>query len=61
MFPWSNAPAKTRFTVDCTVYSGACTGTVVSVDDNYVRIQWSDGEYGPITYPVEADYLRLEK
>lgn len=73
MYPWGDArnvsgvaseiprsepaPSRARFAVGDEVYSGACRGTVISVAGQYMQIQWDDGEYGPVTYPVDADYL----
>lgn len=59
VFPWGNPPAAPGYAVGEPVYSGSCRGTVVSVDGDagLMQIVWSDGHH-PITYPLEADYLR---
>lgn len=67
VFPWSDAPGAIghetpAYAVGNTVYSGACRGTVVSVDafsgHNLISVVWSDGDGGEIIYPADATYLR---
>ena len=56
MYPWGDAQA-TAHAVGDTVLSGKCRGTVVSVDGDRMQILWDDAKYGPVTYPVEAEYI----
>lgn len=64
VFPWRDAHGTLgtthRWGVGSAIYSGSSRGTVISVDakNGVMAIQWDDGSYGPITYPLEADYLR---
>lgn len=64
MFPWchSHASAQTIaiYAVGDVVYSGDCRGTVVAVDADKATmgVVWSDGDEYPITYPMDASYLR---
>jgi hypothetical protein len=41
------------------VRSGATTGTVVSVDAErqVMQVLWGDADYGPITYPLHAEWI----
>lgn len=61
MYPWGDAPTvePPAYAVGSAVYSGDCRGTVVAVDAEQATlgIVWSDGD-GPITYPIEAPFLR---
>ena len=64
MFPWGNAQrtvgAAHKWKVGSSVYSGASRGTVVSVDEanGVISVEWLDGDYGPIKYPIDATYLK---
>lgn len=62
MFPWCDTQkACFPYAVGDRVRSGANSrGTVVSVDGSRIEVQWDDGDYGPITYPMETDCLRKE-
>lgn len=65
MFPWCHSQAfepqaEPAYAVGDTVCSGDCRGTVVTVDaeKTTMGIVWSDGDEYPITYPMDASYLR---
>jgi hypothetical protein len=62
MFPWchSQASESSAYALGDTVYSGECHGIVVTVDAEKATmgIVWSDGDGYPITYPMDASYLR---
>ena len=59
VFPWGEPQVATSYAVGSSVFSGEGRGAVVSVDASQgtFAIVWSDGHY-PITYPLDADYLR---
>lgn len=65
MFPWGDAPEPTTeaptYAVGTIVYSGDCRGAVTSVDASAgtISVVWNEtAEYGAITYPSDATYLR---
>ena len=65
MLPWCDSHASEShntpaYAVGDTVYSGDCHGTVVAVDADKATmgVVWSDGDEHPITYPMDASYLR---
>lgn len=62
MYPWGNtstAQAAATHAVGNVVYSGACRGTVVSVDGDTMEIIWDDSDNdSTIRYPIDAPYLR---
>jgi hypothetical protein len=68
MFPWSDTPgpeATPAYAVGnrvCNSYKPPSYGTVVSVDDENATmgVKWDDGSY-PITYPMDATYLKKEE
>jgi len=64
MFPWCHPQAsEPAYAVGDTIYSGSEAGTVVSVDEqrNTMEIVWHDsGDGKPITYPMDASYLRKQ-
>lgn len=51
-------PCKWR--VGSPIYSHDSKGTVVAVDEaaGVISVEWLDGAYGPIKYPIDATYLR---
>lgn len=55
---WSDAPTARPYAVGERVYSGDCAGTVHAVGSTTFDVAWDDGAYGPITYPMDAGYLR---
>lgn len=59
MLLWCDTHASAAYAVGDIVYSGTCRGTVVAVDEATMGIVWSDSDDGkPITYPIDASYLR---
>lgn len=61
MFPWSDTPGAPTYAVGDIVYSGDCRGAVVHVSTvvaPLISVVWSDGDGGPIIYPMNATYLR---
>ncbi len=61
MFPWRDTQrTETAYAVGGIVYSGEYHGVVVAVDAEKATmgIVWSDGDEYPITYPMDASYLR---
>lgn len=69
MFPWGDTPSEVPRSDDaptyavgdtvCNNYQPPSRGTVVSVDAECgtISLDWGEG-YGPITYPIDASYLR---
>lgn len=61
MFPWCDTPTvqTPRYAVGEIIVNGAHRGRVVSVDaeNQLLEILWSDADYGPIKYPMDAVYL----
>lgn len=60
MHPWRDAPTTAAYAVGDVVCSGDCRGVVVAVDADKATmgVVWSDGDEYPITYPMDASYLR---
>lgn len=62
MFPWCDAQTAATYAVGDAVrnnYRPPSCGTVVSVDaaEATMGVKWDDGS-SPITYPMDASYLR---
>jgi hypothetical protein len=63
MYPWGNTQTvrTAAYAVGDRIRSGReSVGTVVSLDGEHMQVSWDDGNYGPITYPMDAGYLRKE-